>query len=161
MFSFSKSKEEMASMAPMPPSGGSSNNFIPGFKQLWHPPFSVSTIGTIILIFLGSFPKDNPKLFKTLFMAPIGFFTGVLIAVLLILNDQMMLAFALLFWLLSLWAHTIVSKAHSYSEGFLSTPAGLMDWVTNSNTWYVERVLKEKPLGIQDKSVVTFPVGDD
>jgi hypothetical protein len=43
------------------------------------------------------------------------------------------------------------------TEGFLSG-VNTVDWVTNSKRWFVEKVLHERPLGIQEKDVNTYPI---
>ena len=61
--------------------------------------------------------------------------------------------FAILFFLLSVWLIEVSSKA----EGYLNA-SETVDWVTNSKRWYVEKVLKERPMAIQEKDVSTYPV---
>jgi hypothetical protein len=41
-------------------------------------------------------------------------------------------------------------------EGFV--PAGALDWVTTNKKWFVEKVLMERPVAIQEKEVSTYPV---
>jgi hypothetical protein len=43
------------------------------------------------------------------------------------------------------------------SEGFLNA-TNTVDWVTTSKQWFVERVLKENPIAIQEKDVATYPI---
>ena len=45
-------------------------------------------------------------------------------------------------------------------EGF-GNPSGTVDWVTNNKRWFAEVVLKEKPMGIKERDVATFPVQGD
>ncbi len=62
--------------------------------------------------------------------------------------------FAILFFLLIIWI------TRERKEGF--QVAGTVDWVQNSSRWFSEVVLKEKPKGIREKDVNTYPVqGDD
>jgi hypothetical protein len=61
-------------------------------------------------------------------------------------------AFALFFFLLAMWSAHVSSK-----EGFMNA-SSTVDWVTNSKRWFVEKVLMEKPLAIQEKDVATYPV---
>ena len=63
------------------------------------------------------------------------------------------MAFALLFFLLMVWS----AEQSQKSEGFL-VASNTVDWVTNSKRWFVERVLHERPVGIQEKDVNTYPV---
>ena len=41
-------------------------------------------------------------------------------------------------------------------EGFV--PSGTLDWVTTQKKWFVEKVLLERPLAIQEKEVATYPI---
>jgi hypothetical protein len=62
-------------------------------------------------------------------------------------------AFAIMYFLLIAWSLQLTSK----QEGFLNA-SNTLDWVTNSQRWFVEKVLKERPIAIQEKGVDTFPV---
>ena len=86
-------------------------------------------------------------------MHPAGFFATTLAALGAYKYGFAPLAFAILFFLLSLWA------ANCVREGFLCG-APTIDWVANDKRWWVERVLKERPLGIQEKDVATYPISD-
>jgi hypothetical protein len=62
-------------------------------------------------------------------------------------------AFAVLFFLLMVWS----AHKSKQTEGFLNA-SNTIDWVNNSQRWFVEKTLKENPKGIQEKSVDTFPI---
>jgi hypothetical protein len=84
------------------------------------------------------------------------------------------MAFALLFVLLMMWSAEMSNEegwrgggggeaiggraAGSGEEVDMFLNYSDMDYVNNNKRWFVERVLKEKPLGIQEKDVATYPV---
>jgi hypothetical protein len=54
----------------------------------------------------------------------------------------------------------IIKRAVKASPGVTEAfqPAGALEWVTNNKKWFVEKVLKEKPIAIQEKEVPTYPI---
>lgn len=135
----------MSFTGPLPGSGG----FFP-MKPMWHPPISASWILTIIVLIAASNVSALPPNILKVFSHPAGFFITFLFALSICNTDFYPGCFALLFFLLMVWAH------QRRIEGYC--PAGTIDWVTNSKRWFVEVVLKEKPLAIQDRNVNTYPV---
>jgi len=131
----------------------------------WMPPLSFATILTLLCI-VGAAQADKlPSSIPQFFLHPVGFILTGLIAISSYEYNQIPLAVALILFLLSLAAarHASISVPSSVptsTEGFLPfIPSGTIDWVTNEKQkWFVERVLKETPLGIQDKPVNTYPV---
>lgn len=122
-------------------------------KPIWQPPIEAKWIMVLCIVFFGAVSNRLPTAVTNVFTNPVGFFLTLLLALVSYSAQFPPGAFAILFFLLLVWAvHT--SK---YAEGFLHGSS--VDWVANpSNRWYVEKVLKERPVGIQEKGVDTFPV---
>lgn len=131
-----------------PPGGGAMN-----FSQLWHPPISAPWIVSILVLVAAVNLEALPPAIISIMTHPAGFFFTLLIALGIYDSGFPPAAFALLFFLLMAWS----KKQHV--EGF--SPSGTVDWVTNNKRWFVEVVLKEKPLGIQEKDVKTYPIQGD
>lgn len=124
----------------------------PGISSpLWYPPIETKWILTILVIFVGAVANRIPYNIVKNLSGPFGFFfiSVVALGVFTIFPPG---AFAILFLLLSVWAVATTKQ----QEGFLS--ASNIDWVTNSKRWYVEKVLHERPIGIQEKDEPTYPV---
>jgi hypothetical protein len=121
---------------------------------IWHPPIATKWIVTIIFIFLGAVANRIPHRIRYYVIQPVGFFLTSLAAMGCYWGGFYAGTFALLFFLMSVW-----SAEASSAEGFLNA-SNTVDWVTNSKKWFVEKVLKEQPLAIQEKDVSTFPVSD-
>lgn len=122
-------------------------------KPIWHPPISVIWIATCLVVFAGAVAnRINPSV-RRIFTSPAGFFGTTLAALVCLKFDAIPLGFAILFLLLSVWA----VQQFQGIEGFLDG-SNTVDWVTNSKRWYVEKVLKERPVGVQEKEVSTYPV---
>jgi hypothetical protein len=135
-------------MNPYPPIPGGS---LP-FKPMWYPPLDSQWIITIVLVFLGAVAGRIPATLRGYVIQPTGFFAISLLAMVALHFQYIPLAFALCFFLLAVWSAHLSSK-----EGFLNASSTL-DWVTNSKRWFVEKVLKEKPIGIQEKDISTYPI---
>ena len=128
---------------------------IPGFgptSPIWHPPIASKWIAAIIVVFLGAVANRLPFSFRSLVLQPIGFFLVSVAALGSYWWGFLPGTLAILFFLLSVWASQAMN-----AESFVNSAT---DWVTNSKTWFVEKVLKERPVGIQEKDVTTFPVQD-
>ena len=125
-------------------------------KPIWYPPVSVLWIATVLVVFFGAVVNRVPPALIATFTSPAGFFGTALAAIACIKLDAIPLGFAILFFLLSAWAIRQFRSPEG-TEGFLDG-SNIVDWVTNSKRWYVEKVLKERPLGIQEKDVSTYPV---
>jgi hypothetical protein len=137
----------MAFPPPPPVPGG-------GSTPIYHPPIASKWIITGLIVFAGSVANRwNPRI-REAFVHPIGFFLTALSAIAVYQIGFPPAAFALLFLLLNAWATTL---PHRLKEGFLSG-VNTIDWVTNDKRWFVEKVLKERPIGIQEKDVATYPV---
>lgn len=136
-----------------PGSGGGFMNMIPQLQPIWYPPITVKWIITGLIVFAGAVAPRIPDNYRAYVAHPIGFFVTALAALGMYQWGFPPAAFALMFFLLAVWS------AHQTreTEGFL-TASSTVDWVNNSKRWYVEKVLRERPLGIQDKEVSTYPV---
>ena len=136
----------------MSAAGGPSMN--PGFlSPIWYPPVEVKWIFAIFIVFVGSVANRLHPNILYFFTNPIGFFLTSLSALLSFYMGFIPGAFAIMFFLLIAWSLELTAKP----EGFLNA-SNTMDWVTNSQRWFVEKVLKERPIAIQEKEVSTFPV---
>jgi hypothetical protein len=125
------------------------------------PPLSFATLVTLACI-VGAAQADKlPSVIPTTLLHPVGFILTVLIAISFYEYNSIPLAISLILLLLSVWAsHHDTAKVPASSEGFLPfVPSGTIDWVNDDKQkWFVERVLRETPMGIQDKNVATYPV---
>lgn len=77
---------------------------------------------------------------------------------------QIPIAFAVAFFLVNLLRimpiaikKVAAATTPGVKEGFFQ-PSGTIDWVTTQKKWFVEKVLKEKPIAIQEKEVDTYPI---
>lgn len=136
----------MNTQAPFP--GGSMN-----FTPIYYPPVAMKWIVTGLIVFAGAVANKIRPEIRQKVTSMFGFFTISLLALAAYQVGFPPAAFAILFFLLSAWSAQISYKA----EGFL-TATNTVDWVTNSKRWWVEKVLKERPTGIQEKEVNTLPV---
>ena len=128
---------------------------IPGgaFQPIWLPPINTQTLVSILIVFVGAVANRIHPQIRSAFVGPIGFFITSSVAFILYQMKYIPVAFAILFFLLSIWSVHLSAK----TEGFLNA-TNTVDWVHNSKRWYVEQVLKEQPAGIQEKDVKTYPV---
>jgi multidrug transporter EmrE-like cation transporter len=135
------------------------NSILPPHPQqgglpIWYPPISIKWIMTAAMIFIGSVATKIDNSVRQQIVSPLGFFMTCLIAVIIFQRGFPPGAFAVLFMLLMIWMAESVGK---YNEGFLNA-SNTVDWVTNSKKWFVEKVLKEHPVAIQERDVITYPV---
>ena len=133
------------------PGGG----FLPD-TPIWHPPISVPWIVSLLVLIGAANVEVLPPQLLHVLTHPVGFFVVLLIALGAYDVGFPPAAFAILFLLLMVWS----THQRRKSEGFTGA-SGTVDWVTNNKRWFVEAVLKEKPLGVQDKNVSTYPVQGD
>jgi hypothetical protein len=125
----------------------------PGGAIIYSPPIASKWIFTGLIVFAGAVAdRWNPSIRNTI-VGPIGFFITSLCAIAAYQLEFPPATFAILFTLLNAWAITLASK----QEGFVNG-TNTVDWVSNSKRWFVEKVLKERPLAIQEKDVTTYPV---
>jgi len=135
----------------MNPPGGAMPAFLNA--PLWHPPIALTWIITIAIVFVGAVANRIQPDMRQYFTNPLGFFVCSISALAVYQYGFHPLAFAILFFLLMIWS----ADQSQNAEGFLSG-VNTVDWVTNSKRWFVEKVLHERPLGIQEKDVSTYPV---
>jgi O-antigen ligase len=130
---------------------------IPGgamnFTPLWHPPVSVKWIGTGLIVFAGAVADRIQPRIRKAFTTPLGFFLSACVALAIFEYGFPPAAFAVLFFLLMVWSSHVSAAQENFING-----ANTIDWVINDKKWYVEKVLKETPVAIQDKDVSTYPV---
>ena len=120
------------------------------FTPMWHPPVPMEWILSVLLLIGASNIEALPPQVTRTILHPVGFFFTFLFAIAAFDNAYTVAPYAILFFLLMAW----VTKERN--EGF--QVAGTVDWVQNNKRWFVESVLKEKPMGIKDKDVTTYPV---
>lgn len=124
------------------------------FQPIWYPPITVKWIVTGLIVFAAAVANKIAPDMRAKFTHPVGFFMTALAAFFAFEYGFPPAAFAILFFLLMVWS---VQISHHSAEGFLNA-SNAVDWVTNSRRWFVEKVLKERPTGIQEKEVATFPI---
>ena len=140
---------------------------------VWMPPLSIKNILTIVFVISATQADKLPNQVSQFLLHPIGFIISSLIAISAFEYGAPSFAVALILLLLSVWAakHSqkqLTSEPKTFApfslssnlfESFVpSSPSGAIDWVTEPKKWFVERVLKENPLGILAKDVQTYPV---
>jgi hypothetical protein len=122
------------------------------FTPLWHPPVSVKWMLTGLVVFAGAVADRIQPRLRAVFTTPLGFFICAIAALALFEYGFPPAAFAVLFFLLMVWSAQISSR-----ENFING-SNTVDWIINDKKWYVEKVLQETPIAIQDKDVSTYPV---
>jgi hypothetical protein len=137
----------MNPMTPFP-GGGILSNLTP----IWYPPIAVKWIVTGLVVFAGASAGRMGLRIRSVFNHPAGFFLTALLAILVFQYGFPPAAFAILFFLLSIWSENSLR-----AEGFLDA-TNTVDWVQNSKRWYVETVMRERPVAIQEKEISTYPV---
>lgn len=132
------------------------------------PPITSDTIITILLVIAGSMIEIIPVQYHSIISNPLVFLTGMILSAGLASMNYIPMAFAVAFFLVNILrimpkktikktiTKTITISNPGSKEGF--EPSGAIDWVTNNKKWFVEKVLMEKPVAIQEKEVSTYPV---
>lgn len=166
-------------MNPNPNPGVTVGGFLPNMPPIWYPPVELKWIGTGLIVFAGAVANRVKPNVRAVFTSPTGFFLTSVLAIAMFKYGFKPAAFAILFFLLNMWAADVAAQAegwrggggiggaaigghtaNDYSlEGFLNA-SNTLDWITNDKRWFVERVLKEDPVAIQEKDVRTYPVGN-
>jgi hypothetical protein len=156
--------------APTP--GTSGGGFMPNIP-IWYPPMSLNWIITGLVVFAAAVANRLRPNIRGYFTSPFGFFVTAAAAFGTFKYGFPPLAFAILFFLLSVWAaqesegfvnrvkerkecDAMYSGQEAYPqffEGFIG--ASDVEFVTNGKRWFVERILKEHPEAIIDKGVLT------
>lgn len=132
------------------------------------PPITPEAIIAILLIIGASMIEVVPQQYHALLSNPLVFLVGMLLAAGLAAGNQIPIAFAVAFFLVNLlriMPKKIIKKTVTKTTTITSPgvkeafqPSGAIDWVTNHKKWFVEKVLKEKPVAIQEKEVATYPI---
>jgi hypothetical protein len=130
--------------------GGTGGGFFP-MPPIWYPPIELKWLATGLIVFAGAVANRVQPQIRALFVSPAGFFFTALLAMVMFQYGFQPAAFAILFFLLCMWSANVAE------EPFLNG-SNAVDWVTSSKRWFVERVLKEDPIAIQEKDVRTYPV---
>jgi len=115
-----------------------------------------------ILIVMGANIEIVPDKYRIYIANPLAILVGMLIAAGFAALGMIPLAFATAFALVNLVR--IIPKKPSAArkgspgvkEGFV--PSGAIDWVITNKKWFVEKVLMERPIAIQEKEVSTYPI---
>jgi hypothetical protein len=150
-------------MNPMPGPGGA---FPTG--PIWYPPLASKWIATGLIVFAGSVANRIRPDIRAYITSPIAFFGITVLAFYIFKSGFPPMAFALLFFLLNVWAaQTSMYEGWQNKqdeplppetkEGFLNF-SNTLDWVSTHKRWWVERVLKERPEAIIEKGVATYPI---
>jgi len=136
---------------------------VSGGKQppIWLPPVQVDWFIAVVLVILGSNIETVPDEWRVTIATPLTVFVGMMMSAGLAAMGLIPVAFAMAFFLVNLVRimpkKKVVRKASpGVKEGFV--PSGTMDWVTTNKKWFVEKVLMERPIAIQEKEVSTYPV---
>jgi len=136
---------------------------VSGGKQppIWLPPVQVDWFIAVVLVILGSNIETVPDEWRVYVATPLAVFVGMMMSAGLAGMGMIPVAFAMAFFLVNLVRimpkKKVVRKASpGVKEGFV--PSGTMDWVTTNKKWFVEKVLMERPIAIQEKEVSTYPV---
>jgi hypothetical protein len=133
----------------------------------WLPPIQIDWIIATILVIVAANIEKLPEVYHSKLANPLIFLVGMLFSAGLAALKQIPIAFAIAFFLVNLirlMPKKELGKEHHPGkksevgkiEGFV--PSGTMDWVTTQKKWFVEKVLHERPVAIQEKEVATYPI---
>jgi hypothetical protein len=132
---------------------------------IWLPPIQADWLVAIILIIVGSNIEQVPEKYQSTISNPLVFLVGMLVSAGVASLGHIPISFAIAFCLVNLIrimpkpkkpASNVGPGAKKVSEGF--TPSGTIDWVTTHKKWFVEKVLMEQPVAIQEKEAITYPI---
>jgi hypothetical protein len=134
-----------------------------GGKQtpIWLPPVQTDWLIALILVVIGSNIEMIPEQYHSTIGNPLVFLVGMLVAAGLASVGEHPIAFAIAFCLVNIVRimpkkQVLEPNPGVTKEGF--QPAGTLDWVTTHKKWFVEKVLHERPVAIQEKEVATYPI---
>jgi len=124
----------------------------------WLPPVQIEWILASILIIIGANVEQIPETYHKILSNPLIFLIGMLISAGLASVKMVPLALAVAFFLVNLIRLTPKKAVNNpgTKEGFV--PSGTLEWVTTHKKWFVEKVLHERPVAIQEKEVATYPI---
>ena len=125
---------------------------------VWIPPIRPDFLVAFILVVVGSNVEQIPEQYHSYISNPLVIFVGMFVAAGLAAMGIVPIAFAVAFCLVNLVRIMPRPKKSSpgVKEGFV--PSGTLDWVTTNKKWFVEKVLMERPIAIQEKEISTYPV---
>lgn len=126
----------------------------------WLPPINVELIVAATLIIFGANVEQIPEEYHKILSNPLIFLIGMLISAGLASLKFVPMALAVAFFLVNLIRLQPKKELDNpgKTEAFTTSPSGALDWVTTQKQWFVEKVLLERPLAIQEKEVVTYPI---
>lgn len=124
---------------------------------MWIPPVSPDLLFAFVLVVIGSNIELIPDEYRPYVANPLVIFVGMFLTAGLAGMGIIPIAFAVAFCLVNLVRVMPQKKASpGTKEGFV--PSGTLDWVTSNKKWFVEKVLMERPVAIQEKEISTYPV---
>jgi hypothetical protein len=125
---------------------------------MWIPPIRPDILLAFVLVVVGSNVEQIPAEYHRYISNPFVIFVGMFVAAGLAALGVVPIAFAVAFFLVNLVRIMPKPKKPSpgTKEGFV--PSGTLDWVTTNKKWFVEKVLMERPIAIQEKEISTYPV---
>ena len=134
---------------------------LPQFRgPIWLPPVNIDTLAVIMLVIFGANIDIIPDEYRKYIANPLAILIGMLVVAGFAALGAVPLAFAIAFALVNLVRIIPKNSAKKPSpgvkEGFV--PSGAIDWVTTNKKWFVEKVLMERPVAIQEKEVSTYPI---
>ena len=124
----------------------------------WLPPIQIEWISAAVLIILGSNVEQIPTEYHKNLSNPLVFLIVMLVSAGLASAQMVPMSLAVAFFLVNLIRLMPAKQVNNpgTKEGFV--PAGALDWVTTQKKWFVEKVLQERPVAIQEKEVSTYPI---
>lgn len=135
------------------------------------PPIKLDLLSAILLIIGGAMIEQVPQEYHEKLSNPLIFLIGMFFAAGFAAIGLIPLAFAMAFFLVNLLRimpkRMIIKSTKNTNPGEPVTtktkegfqPSGTIDWVTNQKKkWFVEKVLEERPIAIQEKEVATYPI---
>ena len=129
-----------------------------GKVPIWMPPIQIEWLVAGTLIVLGANIEKLDSEYHSILCHPLVFIFGMIISVGLAAFEMVPLALAIAFFLVNV-VRLLPKKEITdpgKKEGFV--PSGAIDWVTTQKKWFVEKVLLERPVAIQEKEVTTYPI---
>ena len=127
----------------------------------WLPPISIELCLSFILVLIGSNIEHFPQEYYKYLTNPLVFIIGILISAGLAALKKIPLSFAMAFFLVNIiriMPKNKRKKKNSPGTKESFSPSGAIEWVNTNKKWFVEKVLHEKPVGIIEKEVYTYPV---
>lgn len=123
-------------------------------------PISIDWLTSAILLLIAVKPEALPANVRVATAHPVGLVFLLLLGIALF-SYSAILGTAIFIMVISIWRSTLQDRVlGNTTEGFSLSPAQL-EYITSPKRWFVEEVLREHPIAIQEKQVRTEPIGDD